>query len=267
VGWAGPKDPRKVARTFTAQELDPGTWEIVAITPFAPAVTSSYRLRVRFDGLQAQPAVLTEMEIAAPGTPPKAEVTVTPAFDTPFVGTGQGSIDQYRRERTIEMKATDTWSYPFEVDDTVARVRFELELPAADWNGMTDVPVNILDGKGAFVANAGLNQRKESVELAAPAPGRYTLVVSGAMVEGDDQGSWSFRLVERFVRKQPLPLRVTLRDKARLELFPDAPATLAVEAEGPPPQPPDGFQNAGELQLIDDQRNRVRLTIPVHLQP
>lgn len=265
VGWAGPREPRKVARTFTADELQPGTWEIVAVTPFAPAITSAYRLRVRFDGLAAEPVVLTSLQAKAPGSPPSGRVTVTPLFDQPFRGAAQGTLDRFRRERTVEMSETDTWRYPFEVDASIASVRFDLELPAADYNAMTDLPVNILDEAGTFVANAGLDQRKGSIELASPAPGRYTLEVVGALALGDERGAWSFRLIEQFVLRSSLELRAMLREQERVELFPDSPAELEVAAAGAIPQPPAGFQNAGELRLVDERSGRVRLTIPVRL--
>jgi tripeptidyl-peptidase-2 len=265
IGWASSTETRKVSRVFAGAELTPGVWEIVTVSGFSPAITSTYDLRARFEGFAVSPPAVERLSFAQPGEQPKTELELTALFDEPFRGTAAGEINQYRRARTVEVKGTDSWSYEFPVDDTIARVEFEIELPREVYDRMTDVPIVIRDAAGKFVVRDGLGYRKTTVALDAPVAGHYTLVVEGGFTHAKDKESWTFQLVERFVRKNSVALTGTVHDAAAFDLYPDAPAPLSVQAGAPPPVAPDGFVNGGELRLLDRDGSRVRLRVPVRL--
>jgi hypothetical protein len=130
---------------------------------------------------------------------------------------------------------------------------------------MTDCAINIKDSSGAYVLQSGLNQKSEEIHFDGE-PGDYTLEVAAAFARAEDAESWNFDLTESFRLREPVKLKVMQNGDSTIEAYPDLPASLEVEADASPRTAPEGFVNAGEIELRDAQRGQIRLVVPLRLE-
>jgi subtilisin family serine protease len=264
-GVADSRDKRSVDYDFSGEDLTPGVWEIVARGARSEARDSVYDLEASFSAFAVDPPVLKSMDFDAPASSPEAKIAITPLFDEVFAGHIDGSIDSYQRERKIEVKNDDHWSYDFELSDEVPSVDFTLKMSQEVYNLMTDVPVNIYDSKGKALVVDGFNQQTLRIGLHAASPDTYTLKVDAGFAMAKDKADWGFCLRENFQLAKKVGLSGKVREKSRFHVYPQAQLPVELTAEGVPPQAPDGFVNGGELRLVDEADGGVKLKIPVRL--
>jgi len=264
-GIADSRGERSVEYDFSGEDLTPGVWELVARGSRSQARSSVYDLSVNFSALAADPARIESMDFDAPASSPTTKLTITSLFDEVFTGRLVGSIDSYRRERKIEVKNDDEWSYQFELSQDVPSVDFELEMSREVYNLMTDVPVNIYDSTGKAVVVDGFNQRDLRIGLHHASPGTYTLRVDAGFAMAKDEADWGFSLTENFLLAKKVRLEGKARDESRFRVYPEAQLPVEVSADGTPPMAPDGFVNGGALNLLDTVDGGIKLKIPVRL--
>jgi subtilisin family serine protease len=251
-------------RTVTGSELLPGTWEVVAVAAFSPGLTSTYDLTVQFAGFTTCPPVVKDLDYDEPGTDPKISLKVTPVLEQRFLGSAQGEIDHFWREKTADIEDTDIWTYEFHVDESVRRIEFDLELSQEIYNRMTDCAVNIANSSGEYLVADGFGHNTLSTAIDA-SPGDYTLEVIAGFSRAEHKESWQIEVEERHILKDAVHLSGTAREDATFSLYPSVSTEVEFVADGVPPRAPEGFSNAGELRWTDSKHRRVRLRVPIRL--
>lgn len=268
--FAASTETRRREHTISGADLVPGVWEVDVRADFAFPTRSTYDLAVQLDALVPEPAVIEALDFAQPGAAPALELTVTPVGPAPFRGSAKGELDHWYRERTVEVEGSSTYEFAFEVDENLSAVEFELELAAETYNLMTDCALNIADASGRYVVQSGMDQRKQSLRLSNPAPGKYSLQVEAGFVHAEAAEAWEFALQERFFLARAVHLagsaEGTAAGSSALRLVPDVPTALRLEADTQPPVAPAGYVNAGEVRLIERETERTAMRVPVRLR-
>ena len=264
-GYADSRAKPKLHFDFTGEDLTPGVWEIVARGSRTKSLRSTYDLDVAFSSFSVDPPVLTSMDFDVPADLPSAKLTVTGMFDEVFRGRMEGSVDSYQREREIEVKDSDQWSYDFNLSAEVPSADFYLEMTPEVYNFMTDAPVNIYDATGKALVVDGFGQRFLHIGLHDAAPGSYTLKVDAGLALASDKADWGFHLREVFHLAQSVELTTKVHDASSFQVIPQAPLRMSVQAQAVLPAAPEGFVNGGQLRLVDEADHSVRLKIPVRL--
>jgi len=265
-GYADSREKRSIHFDFAGDELTPGVWEIVARGSRTEARPSTYEMKVAFSSFEVTPPVVTSMDFDTPAGSPHTEITVVPNFEKVFTGRIEGTIGGFERQREVEVKDSDEWSYDFSLSSEVPRVDFYLEMSPQVYNYMTDVPVNIYDSSGKAVVVDGFGQRFLHIALRDAAPGSYTLKVDAGLALARDKADWGFHLREVFRRAEPVDLSAEVHGEGSFLVVPQAPLKVQVQAVSTLPTPPDGFCNQGELRLLDTADGSVQLKIPVRLE-
>ncbi len=263
--FAESEDTRERRFVVRGEDLLPGVWEVDQRAAMTFDASSTYDLQIRFAGLTATPEEISELNFDRPGENPQTEVEVTNRFEEPFRGSGHAVIDHWRRERELSVEGS-VFTYDFEVNEAVSAVDFEISVDPETYNLFTDCAINIRDSAGVYVAQTGLGQRSEHVRLGGATPGSYTLEVSAAFAREEDAESWDLDLTERFELAQTVGFEVTHDGSAELVAYPDQPLTLELTAEASPRTAPEGFVNAGQLELRDEEDGNLELVVPVRLE-
>jgi tripeptidyl-peptidase II len=264
-GYANSEGTRERRFVVSGEDLTAGVWEVLQRASMTFDTRSTYDLRIRFSGLAAQPETITQMEFSEPGENPSAELAVVNRFTEVFKGRGSARLDHWRKERNVSVEGSVS-SYEFKVDDSISAVDFELSLAPETFNRMTDCAINIRNSDGEYVSQSGLGQKSGHVRLRSATPGSYTLEVAAAFALEEDAESWDFDLVEMFMLTEPVRLTVSHDGASSLTAYPDLPMTLELEAAAAPRTPPEGFQNAGQVELRDAQNEELQLVVPLRLE-
>lgn len=270
-GWADPLAETNDVFVFGGEDLWPGTWEAIVFANSANHADADWRLEATIGGLRAKPDTITSFR-ANPGEPWAAEVSVTNDFAQPFEGTAEGRLTGYRRERTIEVTGEDVWEMPFKMNGELESVSFRMELDDSTYNRLTDCVFSVLDSDGVALVREALGSRVESLSFKNPKPAGsdpvgYTLQVWAGFARPESKESWSMRLRESYMRRDPEKIAVRSGQGTAILLTPGAPAGLTLSLGGSPRTPPDGTFNFGEITFRDKARGRTRFVLPVRIEP
>lgn len=252
------KEPVRI--TVPRQHLDPGVWEIVPFSYYNTPKTSTYDLRVTFDGLDIQPDTLKSFTYKN-GENPRGSFDVINHF-TAFKGTAKGTLRGYQKKETLNI-SSDVFEHPIKISDDIERLTLRLEMSKETWGLFTDVAFNVIDKNGQFVLNDGFIQRK-SVSSFDPTPGEYTLKIIAAFTDPDKASDpWQLELLEIYETKENISLSVEKSGESRLNLYPGVSAELSFELQKAPFVVPDDYHYFGYIEFTSDDDERMAVQVPI----
>ncbi|MFI9646097.1 S8 family serine peptidase [Streptomyces sp. NPDC052040] len=219
----------------------PGVWEIeVEARRTSPLLDNPYTLDAAVLGAAFDPATVTVPEAKA-GTPAPASWKVTntlAALDGKLVG---GPLGSSKTDRP-SIKAGETRTSTVEVPQGATSLDVAI---GGVSDTAADLDLTVLDANGNQVAQSADGDSEESVHIASPAAGTYTVQVVGYSVPS---GTTAFDYRDVFF--SPALGRVTVDDAARVKLGTGDSASVsgAVTAAAAAPA---GREFFGQVQLVN----------------
>ena len=145
---------REVSWTLS-DELTPGVWE-VDVHADRPDRQWPYELKVRFFGLHAEPAKITEGKVSKVA----GDLTVTNLFERVLAASADGQIEGYRLYKDAKFEGlSDELRYSISLDERFDRLRLRLEMTPEDYATTTDIGVEVLDAEGEAIHQAAFDRR------------------------------------------------------------------------------------------------------------
>ncbi|KAA6221876.1 serine protease [Streptomyces albofaciens JCM 4342] len=224
----------------TYQNPAPGVWEFeVEARRTSPLLDNPYTVTASTIGTTFDPAVRVLPEVKA-GTATAVDWKVTNA-SAAFDGTLKGGELGSSRTQRPTVKEGESQRYEVVVGSGVSRLDAAIGAPA-DAKADLDLSV-LLDGK--VVASSATGGSDESVSVAKPAPGTYTVVVDGYAVPA---GSTAYDYRDVYYAAALGSLKTDESKPVKLGSGASAQVTAEVTAAGPAPA---GREFSGEVRLLN----------------
>ena len=248
------KNDRHEASYTISKELEPGVWEI----PIGSAKmdeTSAYSLEVRFDGITAEPMVVSDLS-SSPGSMPSGSVTLLNLFERPTTVTTSGKIEGYRKTVTKELTPDDdTAKITLAFTQEIEAARIRIEVSDKDYGKFTDCAVNVLDGSGKAIGQNGLSEPILTLNIANPEPDSdsvsCTLEIRPAFAEPNVEDSAEFDIKIDYLYTDQINIVVERDGNSQLALYPGIPAEMSFDLDRTPPDAPDGTSTIGYIRAVE----------------
>ncbi|GHJ37585.1 S8 family serine peptidase [Streptomyces sp. TS71-3] len=221
----------------------PGVWEIeVEARRTSPVLDNPYRLDVSVLGVTFDPAVQTVPEAKA-GTPAAVSWTATNDFaavDGTLAGGALGSAMTARPSIGEGETQTTEVVVPEGAESLDAAIGGVSDASA-------DLDLTVYDADGNVVAQSADGDSDESVSIAFPDPGTYTVEVAGYSVPS---GSTEYDYRDVFYSNSLGEVSVDPSQHVKLASGASAPVSAEVVAKAPAA---DGRRLFGEVQLLNER--------------
>ncbi|MCB9855135.1 MAG: S8 family serine peptidase [Phycisphaerales bacterium] len=222
------KDLLESSTTIT-DKLTPGIWEL-PVTCTGAAETSHYALEVRFDGIQAEPQVVADLE-GSPGHAASGDLVLTNVFDHPLHVAMSGQIEG--EQQIVTKKASpddDKVSVDLKMTSDIRAARIHVKLSEKDYAKTTDCGINVLNPAGNAIAQDGLGEPEATLTANNPDPDSDTvtckLEIMPAFAYYNTEDSVEFEITIEYLFKHPIDVSVTQGNDTSLTLYPGVPARL-----------------------------------------
>ena len=253
---------REVVWTFS-EDLIPGVWEIPVIAD-RPDREWPYRLDIRFFGLHAAPAVLTDWS----GDPLESDIVVTNLFEDRLAGSAAGQIEGFRLHKEDEFKGLkDTLTYTLELTEACDRVRYDIEMTPEAYATTTDIGVAV-EADGEEINFDAFSNRKAKGTVSVPgAKGGTTvkLIIRAGFAVSDDDRKTPITVRFDQLLTQPVAVSVTQGDESNVNFVPSVPIKLSVAADKALPPTPDGLRPVGRLRFTERGSKETALVVPIDI--
>lgn len=260
------KNDRRESAMTVSKELEPGIWEIPVSSAKADE-TSTYSLEVRFDGVHADPAVITDLS-SDPGSMPSGSVTLVNLFDRPTHVTTSGKIEGYRKTVTKKLTPDDdiaTISIAFTPRIKAARIR--IELSDEDYAKLTDAAVSLFDPSGKAVAQDGFGEPKVAFTAKNPDLTEESvtckLEIRPAFAQPNVEETAAFEVTIDYLYTEPVSIEVGRDGNSQITLYPGVPATLSYTLARRPPAAAKGTSTIGTIRATERQSNKSVVEIEI----
>lgn len=257
---------RQASAAFAGEEFTPGVWEVV-IAADRPDRTWPYELAVRFFGLTAEPAAITECEDAEK---PSGDVIITNLFDRPVQATAEARIEGFRATKEETFKGlNDEVTRSFTLGPDYSGVRIKLELSLEAWAEATDIGVLVEDESGKAILKDAFENNTFEAKVNHPKPGSEAKlklrVVAGFAVSDEERKTKMTSHIDHLLAA-PVALKVTREEEqGRFEFVPQAPVKISFAAGSKLPKAPDGTHPVGYLQFAEQASRLAAIRIPIDL--
>ncbi|HEX7879747.1 MAG TPA: S8 family serine peptidase [Candidatus Eisenbacteria bacterium] len=270
AGWADPANGATHEQILSGKDLVAGTWEAIVGAASANRRDAAWKLEARLSQLECRPDTLARFAMP-PGEATTAKATVVNRSDRLFAGRAEGSIQGWRRERTIHVVDDDTYEMPFTLPPDIDQVTFEASFEESLYQKTSDIVIGILDKNGVALNRTSFDVLSGSITFANPAKGggesgSYRLELRPGFVHAASADDWSFRLVESWRRRDRDAVKVTANDSEALTFYPGAPVELEVTMPLTPREAPDGAFNYGEIVIREEATKKTGVVWPIRLR-
>ncbi|MFH1419701.1 MAG: S8 family serine peptidase [Planctomycetota bacterium] len=244
------ENDRREASYTLSKDLRPGVWELPVTT--RADKTSAFSLEVRFDGITATPAAVSDLS-SKPGSTPSGSVTFLNVFDRPTTVTLSGLIEGYRKTHSKELTPDeDKTTIDLAFTPDVAAIRIRVDVSDEDYAKFTDVPANVLDSDGAALAQdgmgePGLDMRVENPDSSADSVS-CTFELHAAFSEPNIEDSATFDIKVDYLYVNPIEIDVNRGGASQATLYPGVAAKFSWSLAKVPPQAPDGTATLGYIR-------------------
>lgn len=236
-----------ISYSVLSDDLMPGIWEIIPYAYHNLPKQSHYDLTVEFEGLTVTPNPITNYQFVN-GENPKGTFSVMNAFES-FEGRVQGILNGYQKKQTLHVES-DSYYYPFKIDEHISHVQFDVNVSKDTWNSFTDVAVNILDADDLVVKSNSMSYRDLTIDFWSSQSGDYALeIVAGFTYPGKQYDLWDVHLRETYFVTQPVALQVTQNGDSLIKLYPQLSSNLNFQFGDIPKIIPDGHISVGMLNF------------------
>lgn len=247
-----------------ADDLIPGVWEIPVVAD-RPDHQWPFELEVRFVGLHAEPAKITEWS----GSPPEGELTVTNVFDRMMPASVEGKLEGFRKYKETKFKGLkDEVSQTLTLDPRFDRVRIDLEMSPEAYATTTDIGVYVEAG-GKEIYSSAFSNRTYTATVRVPNVGESTkvkLTVRGGFAVADDKRKTPITIKYDQLLAEPVPIRVTRGRSSSIQFVPGVPIKLDFALANAPPETPEGLRPVGTLVFRERVSNKVSLRVPLDIE-
>jgi len=257
-----PAGVREVVETF-AKELVPGVWEVPVVAD-RPDKEWPYELAVRFFGLHADPAGITEWS----GSPPAGELSVTNLFETPLPTDAGGALEGFRMAKEDTFKGLkDELSYSIDLDERFDRLRIDLEMTPEAYATTTDIGVAVEDPSGKAVFTDHFSNR--TVRATVPTGGAEALkvVIRAGFAVADDKRETPIRVRVDRLLAEPMSIKVTRGESSQVQFVPGVPTKVEFALDAPLPEAPEDTQPVGYLRFTERAEQASALEVPIEIAP
>jgi len=266
-GYIPDIDPGKrepITYSCIGNDLMPGVWEVIPFAYHNLTKTSTYDLKVHFDGFDLQPKVLKYITNKN-GELPEGSFEIANTLN-PFFGSAQGSVKGYEKTQSI-LIFDDDYRYTFKVDDAIKKVYFKVEMEKEVYNLFTDMAINIRESGDKILYTRGVDQRIEDFTFSPPKPGTYDLeIIGGFAYPFKKNDGYKIKLTERYLTKESIDVSVYQAGREDINLYPGVQSTLDFDFSQRPRMAPDGFQLWGEIEFKKDVDGKMTAKIPILLE-
>ena len=251
---------REVERTFSA-DLIPGVWE-VPIVSNRPDKSWPYDFRVRFFGLHADPAEITDADTSEPS----GEITVTNMFEQPLPTTADGQIDGYRLHKDDKFKGLkDTLSYSLTLDERFNRVRLYLEMTPEAYATTTDISVMVKDGSGEAISASAFDGRIYTATVNTRGNTSLKVDITAGFAVADDERKTPITVKIDQLFAAPVAVSVEYDDSSSIRFVPGVPMQLDFSADEKLENAPEDLRPVGYLRFRERTTNDEALRVPIDI--
>lgn len=245
-----------------SEKLTPGVWEI-CVNGIRPDETSHYDLEVRFSGVQAQPAEISDWKHPEGGQP-KGKVALIQLFDAPLPIKAAGKIEGYEVSFDKELSSEDDVAKrSIKFSPAIRAVRIETEFSEVDFARFTDVAINLFDGKGLAFAKNGMNYRTLTMTTANPDPTKDSvdceLEVQAAFTDENPDIKAKVKVKITYLYAEPIDISVS----GTGTLYPGVARKLSYEFAAAPPQAPENTTTVGYIKVTHSTTGDEVITVPI----
>ncbi|MCG3136940.1 MAG: hypothetical protein HJJLKODD_00778 [Phycisphaerae bacterium] len=248
--------------TISGDDLQTGVWELCTYSR-KPDETANYQLQVRFSGITAQPAAITNWRHPE-GQKPSGQLILTQLWPTAVPISASGTIDGYRA--TLEQKLTpaeDTLNRSITFQPEIKAVRVDIEYSEDDFARFTDVPVCVYDANGTAIAKDGMSYRQLSLLVNNPNPTganvSCNLEVRPAFALTDPEIFVNTTVKLTYLYRDPIQVSISGADM----LYPGVATRLNFKLSATPPQNPTDTVTVGSIHLTHPHTQQELLTLPI----
>ncbi len=251
---------RKIERTLT-DELTPGVWELPIVAD-RPDKQWPYDLNVRFFGLQADPAKITQ----DPASKPAGDVTVTNMFEKPLPVAADGQIEGFRTQRDDRFKGLKyELKYPVSVDARCDRLRLHLEMTPEDYGTTTDIAVLVKDGTGTAIYKSAFDGRIHEATVDTEGKESLEVLIVGGFAVADDKRETPITVKIDQLFTVPVTIKVSQDGESNILFIPGVPIDLDYATSDKIADIPGGQRPVGFLRFRERSSNAVALQVPVDI--
>ena len=244
-------------------ELVPGVWEI-PIVAHRPDKEWPFDLEVRFFGLHAEPAAVTEWS----GSPPEGELTITNLFEQLLPAEADGMLEGFRKTKEDKFEGLDdTLTYSAKLGPEFDRIRLELEMTPEAYATTTDIGVAV-EADGEEIYSSAFSNRTHEATVEVP-PGdeetKVKVIVRGGFAVADDQRKTPITVRIDRLLADPVAIEVRHGESADIDFVPGVPLRLEFTLKTKPPRTDDGLDPVGYLRFREKSSGETALRVPIEI--
>jgi hypothetical protein len=257
---------REVTWSLT-DKLVPGVWELDIVAD-RPDREWPYDLRVRFFGLHAEPARITDCENT--DDQPEGELVITNLFAAPLAVAANGMIEGFRMGKRDEFKGLkDELSYKVTLGPEHKALRLELKMSFEAWAETTDIGVAVEDAEGKAIHQSAFDNNTFSATVEHPVPGKeaeLTVKIRAGFAIADDERKTPITVNLDHLLADAASLKVERGDTSNIDFVPGVPIKVSFAAESELPKAPDKTKPVGYLRFRERSSNEEALRVPIEIE-
>jgi tripeptidyl-peptidase-2 len=256
------QNPQTIEFKIDKQQLCPGIWEVIPYCYYQSVKPSSYKLTVKFYGLESIPAKITSLDHDL-GEKPSGSCRIINQYNDLLNLSANGTISGFESNTEVNKANVAIYSKTFKVDNKTNGVEFKVSMSADEFNKFTDLALNIYDSDGNAVKASGLSRKSRAIRFDPPAPGEYTMELVPGFVSADIKAKeWKFSIRERYFFANPIPLKIT---EFPAKLYPGVFEDVKFDVNGNLPMPPKNASLFGWVKLFDTKNDALVCKIPIEI--
>ncbi|MFC2130284.1 S8 family serine peptidase [Bacteroidota bacterium] len=259
-GWAsGIKDENEVFHYRIAEgDLKPGIWEIIPYSYYQSREVSYYNLNVKFYGINSIPDEINEIDYKA-GEKPSFNIKIFNNYDEPEVITASGEIKGYSLNKEYSQENNISFRKKIKVSEDINKIDFEIKMPDAEYNKMTDLAVNVYNTSEKSILSTGMNRKYKTISFSPPGAGEYDFEIYPGFVSDEIKSKeWKLTVNEKYYYKEPIDIQPVTNN---FVMYPQKWYDLKFSMENVYPISPVGFSTFGDVKFTNKDRDLLKQVV------
>jgi len=239
-------------------ELQYGIWELMPSTNYLSLNDSYCDITVQFFMFDSEPKVINKLNIEN-GEKPKGDFRLINLSQNLFMYDLKGSILGYEKSEKVAHQGSSIYKRKIKISSEISKYNIKIEMSDDDFNKNTDLAFNIYDNTGKSVFSDGMSRKSDSFTFIPNGAGEYTLELEAGFTHSKfENQDWNLIIRERYFYKSKNDMKFQKNDN---KLTPKVWNKISFSLSEQLIVCPDGFEQFGEIEVIDLQTQRTAYSI------
>ena len=232
----------------SGEDLQRGIWEVMPYCYYQSGKEAYYNLEVEFYGFQAENEFVSNIEIPV-GKSPKGSTRIINEYYKPVNAAFKGAVYGYQNVKDYSQAGKTTFTESIKIGGDISKIEFFVDMPADEYNKVTDLAINIYDESGKAVYSNGMSRKYVKFTFMPPKPGTYKLELVPAFTSGAIKAKdWKFMIRERYYYSSPISFKF---ENAKQIIYPGTWYDVDFTLNGSIPMSPTGYETFGMIEVMD----------------